>query len=75
MADDKSFSLREAWNNRLETIVSSRKELFIFWEIRISPYKKNVQIYFLWNIDKIRVASYQDRTSGNFLKLEEEPMS
>lgn len=74
MGDDKSFSLREAWNNRLETIVSSRK--FVFWEIRISPYEKNVQIriYFLWNIDKIRVASYQDRTSGNFLRLEE-PMS
>lgn len=72
MGDDKSFSLREAWNNRLETIVSSRK--FVFWEIRISPYKKNVQIYFLWNIEKIRVASYQDRTSGNFLRLEE-PMS
>lgn len=72
MGDDKSFSLREAWNNRLETIVSSRK--FVFWEIRISPYEKNVQIYFLWNIDKMRVASYQDRTSGNFLRLEE-PMS
>lgn len=29
MGDDKSFSLREAWNNRLETIVSSRKFVFL----------------------------------------------
>lgn len=74
MGDDKSFSLREAWNNRLETIVSSRKFVFLGNTDKSLRKEFQIRIYFLWNIEKIRVASYQDRTSGNFLRLEE-PMS